>query len=865
MFDKIKNTLIQLLSKKKGLQHYADCIIRNEKGEVLLLQRSYNDDFEPGKWCLPGGKIEPGEAPEYGAARELLEETHLQTVLNFLQVVERPDSVTCYFEGFVHSQTYTILDNEEHFKVEWVPVDKIAQYDLLLDLKNILVDKIGLPIYSTKLMELQIFDANDLFKRNELVEKSFDNEEMTTADYFSCKKIINNHLSQIVKVGFEKGIFDDLDLEKGGKKAFIGEIRTFAGREHIRTIDGWKYYGKGTGTKAKEHSKDDIKKTDLRVIHKLSELSDSELDSLHATAVIDSKKKDFTGWDTIKDIVEEKSLRAAIASKKSEKSTIKFPSYDSLDHSSSVSAGGSGGAYLISHKTDGKFIVKKEEKSGDKNSSDQLRSEHLTDKLYKTLGINASQSELQITKDGVVKIAKFIDPSKTLASFLSDYKKDPKVVDSIKQSIQKGFVADCLLMNWDVIGQGQDNIIVTADKDGSGFATHRIDNGGALLFRAKKGKKSSDAFTSEVAELNTLRSSKNAVAQQIFGSITDEEIKKQVQHIVANRKQLLDTIDQSDVADQKQIHTLIGKRIDWLEQKWITEDRPKEEKSSKPATSTVNITEKYLQELDTLEFQGNKDIKQAISEQIQSVEKYHQAAYSKHATKRGISINEYKGLLQKHVEKLVAESSFFRATDASILSNVITEGGRYKSQFETGTSGGSLSPDNRARVEDIFFKFGNKKQNKEMRPIYGYISDNTNGIMNEVGDHPPRNRTSQYGAVTIKLNDKVRSKTTICFCDSLGASSNIACTPANKPHFTSLRINTSVDPLDAIAKTSKASDYVEAQYHSQLTAEDIESVHISAYNFTHAANPGADTYEKLNDIIEIIGKTNKKIKVYGKS
>lgn len=820
MFDKIKNTLIQLLSKKKGLQHYADCIIRNEKGEVLLLQRSYNDDFEPGKWCLPGGKIEPGEAPEYGAARELLEETHLQTVLNFLQVVERPDSVTCYFEGFVHSQTYTILDNEEHFKIEWVPVDKIAQYDLLLDLKNILVDKIGLPIYSTKLMELQIFDANDLFKRNELVEKSFDNEEMTTADYFSCKKIINNHLSQIVKVGFEKGIFDDLDLEKGGKKAFIGEIRTFAGREHIRTIDGWKYYGKGTGTKAKEHSKDDVKKIEEKP---------------SATVVVKGRE------------------------------AVKFPSYDSLDHSSSVSAGGSGGAYLISHKTDGKFIVKKEEKSGDKNSSDQLRSEHLTDKLYKTLRINASQSELQITKDGVVKIAKFIDPSKTLASFLSDHKKDPKVVDSIKQSIQKGFVADCLLMNWDVIGQGQDNIIVTADKDGSGFATHRIDNGGALLFRAKKGKKSSDAFTSEVAELNTLRSSKNAVAQQIFGNITDEEIKKQVQHIVANRKQLLDTIDQSDVADQKQIHTLIGKRIDWLEQKWITEDRPKEEKSSKTTTSTVNITEKYLQELDTLEFQGNKDIKQAISEQIQSVEEYHQAAYSKHATKRGISINEYKGLLQKHVEKLVAESSFFRATDASILSNVITEGGRYKSQFETGTSGGSLSPDSRARVEDIFFKFGDKKQNKEMRPIYGYISDNTNGIMNEVGDHPPRNRTSQYGAVTIKLSDKVRSKTTICFCDSLGASSDIACTPANKPHFTSLKINTSVDPLDAITKTSKVSDYVEAQYHSQLTAEDIESVHISAYNFTHAANPGADTYEKLNDIIEIIGKTNKKIKVYGKS
>lgn len=44
-----------------------------------------------------------------------------------------------------------------------------------------------------------------------------------------------------------------LDIEKGGKRAMIGEKRTFAGREYIKTADGWKFHGKGTGSKAQSH------------------------------------------------------------------------------------------------------------------------------------------------------------------------------------------------------------------------------------------------------------------------------------------------------------------------------------------------------------------------------------------------------------------------------------------------------------------------------------------------------------------------------------------------------------------------------------------------------------------------------------
>ena len=43
------------------------------------------------------------------------------------------------------------------------------------------------------------------------------------------------------------------NIEKGGKRAMIGEKRTFAGREYIKTTDGWKFHGKGTESKAQSH------------------------------------------------------------------------------------------------------------------------------------------------------------------------------------------------------------------------------------------------------------------------------------------------------------------------------------------------------------------------------------------------------------------------------------------------------------------------------------------------------------------------------------------------------------------------------------------------------------------------------------
>lgn len=65
----------------------------------------------------------------------------------------------------------------------------------------------------------------------------------------SKNSIKKAHPSDVLASGY----FDR--LEKGGKRATVGEIRKFGGRDYIKTADGWKFHGKGTGTKAQVHKK----------------------------------------------------------------------------------------------------------------------------------------------------------------------------------------------------------------------------------------------------------------------------------------------------------------------------------------------------------------------------------------------------------------------------------------------------------------------------------------------------------------------------------------------------------------------------------------------------------------------------------
>lgn len=86
----------------------------------------------------------------------------------------------------------------------------------------------------------------------EEIQKGFINKPLSAETIFKRieKSFINGELSVDL---FEVSINTLEPLIKGGKRAQIGEIRTFGGRRYIKTVDGWKFFGKGTGKKAQSY------------------------------------------------------------------------------------------------------------------------------------------------------------------------------------------------------------------------------------------------------------------------------------------------------------------------------------------------------------------------------------------------------------------------------------------------------------------------------------------------------------------------------------------------------------------------------------------------------------------------------------
>ena len=372
---------------------------------------------------------------------------------------------------------------------------------------------------------------------------------------------------------------------------------------------------------------------------------------------------------------------------------------------------------------DEKFVLKtaRERDSGVR----QLQYGQIADDVYRMMGIDTPKSKLF----GDKKITEFVNGTE-----YGNLKGEGK--NQVDKILQKGFLLDCVLANWDVIG---DNVIL-----GDDGKVYRIDNDGVFDIRAKGGSKDFDLGIQPTVDSMIKHNSQ-------FKDIPREELARQAEELYKNRGLIQKRILAENIKF-KEISNRVVSRIEDAYKIFTAKEEPKPAKEEpKPwdgergeyGSSTTN---EYFKDWDSFEFEGNGGIKDAIKKKITEVERDQESSYKGLASQLGMGVEEFKYKLQKSLEETIQQCDFFTAQgfeehDGSTVDKIF-KSGRFKTQFDPElkkerVTGGSFDPEYRSSVEKRYFGFTDDKRIHENRPVYGYWTGNTNGILNSEGGIPP--------------------------------------------------------------------------------------------------------------------------------
>jgi hypothetical protein len=175
----------------------------------------------------------------------------------------------------------------------------------------------------------------------------------------------------------------------------------------------------------------------------------------------------------------------------------------------------------------------------------------------------------------------------------------------------------------------------------------------------------------------------------------------------------------------------------------------------------------------------------------------------------------------------------------------ILEDGRFKTQFETNTSGGMLDNSIRAEHEEKVFKY-DPDLTPDRRPVYGYATKDENGHYLDDG-------VSQYGNIAIQLKDDVKDRATFTIGDSLATwdappvpqdYENIdyhAIRPQQALEAARLVMSGDSFNLDQFVEDNYL-NYVEAQVHGGLKLDDVKEI------VFYTSDDYVNFHKQLNDL-----------------
>jgi 8-oxo-dGTP diphosphatase len=119
---------------QRALRLSGKVLARDGEGRHLLIRRSASSQGNPGKWDLPGGKVDEGESVWEALAREVAEECGIAIELEGLVGAAQSDAPDgrriIYLVIDARALSADVLLSEEHDAFQWVSRAELPEIDV---------------------------------------------------------------------------------------------------------------------------------------------------------------------------------------------------------------------------------------------------------------------------------------------------------------------------------------------------------------------------------------------------------------------------------------------------------------------------------------------------------------------------------------------------------------------------------------------------------------------------------------------------------------------------------------------------------------------------------------------------------------